>query len=509
MSKQNKGRAKRIKNLIVVSSLSAIILAVSTYAWFVGMRSVNVSSFDISIAAADSLLLSFDGNSWSYEVSISKATLEENSYVGHTNSWGGDGLIPMSTIGEMDVDASRMKLYEKASYTPTPGGYRLMSSRVNNYRFTEDVLEPEQDGYVVFDLFVRNFSGTQYIEELNELDEEAIYLTVDSEVTVAADGVADTGIENSVRVAFAQIGRVSGFTTDDTIITEITCSDDSVNKITGICRTAQIWEPNDRDHVGNAIRWYEKSCLQRDGDDVSADSYTSDNCLQVIDGIAYPTYAVSKPISSDDAVDIYDGPVYNTYVPEPPKVSPLVAYSYFSDTMKLLRGTSRPQFMTLAPNSITKVRVYVYIEGQDIDNYDFSSIGKRIAVKFGFTKQRFTEDDIEYERLNPSNNIDINEGLGPDGSDMTVPVITLLPVEEGNPGEGDLDPVTITKGEEYIEPGATAEDNIDGNITNDIVITGTVNTNVPNTYLVVYKVQDSMGNIGTKTRTIIVVDDGL
>jgi len=32
---------------------------------------------------------------------------------------------------------------------------------------------------------------------------------------------------------------------------------------------------------------------------------------------------------------------------------------------------------------------------------------------------------------------------------------------------------------------------------------------VPNTYLVVYKVQDSMGNIGTKTRTIIVVDDGL
>ena len=30
----------------------------------------------------------------------------------------------------------------------------------------------------------------------------------------------------------------------------------------------------------------------------------------------------------------------------------------------------RPAFMTLAPNSITKIRVYVYLEGQDVDNYD-------------------------------------------------------------------------------------------------------------------------------------------
>ena len=72
--------------------------------------------------------------------------------------------------------------------------------------------------------------------------------------------------------------------------------------------------------------------------------------------------------------------------------------------MKFLRGVQRPPFMTLAPNSITKVRIYVYIEGQDIDNYDFASIGKRISVKFGFTKERLTEDDINYQGppLNPN-----------------------------------------------------------------------------------------------------------
>ena len=70
---------------------------------------------------------------------------------------------------------------------------------------------------------------------------------------------------------------------------------------------------------------------------------------------------------------------------------------YFTDTKKNLKGTARPEFMTLAPNSITKVRVYIYIEGQDIDNYDFASIGKQIKVNFGFTKERFTATDIDYQ----------------------------------------------------------------------------------------------------------------
>ena len=491
MPKQNKRRVGRVKNLIVICTLSAIILSVSTYAWFIGMQTVAVSSFDVEIAVTDSLLLSLDGASWNHTVSISEDTLEAVSYDGHTNSWGGDGLFPVSSIGEMDVEHSRMKLFEKASLTATPGGYRLLASRVNNFGAEQS----EQDGYVAFDLFVKNFSGTQYLPELNVADEEAIYLTVDSAVTVAEAGVADTGIENSVRVAFAQIGRVIGTETDSLVITGITCEDDgagnpSVNgPVTGICRTAQIWEPNDTNHNANAIRWYETSCLARaaEGDDVTdPDSYSGD-CQSVIDGIAYPTYAVSAPIASSDHVDIYDGAAYNTYTGSYPL---LQSYEYFTDTMKLLRGTERPAFMTLAPNSITKVRIYIYLEGQDIDNYDFSSIGKRIAVNFGFTKQRYTEDDIEYEGP------DVNEGHGPDHADLTAPVITL---------DGD-NPMTLTVGTEYVEPGATAMDNVDGDLTVDIEITGTVNTDVAGTYTVTYTVTDAAGNTGTATRTVVVTE---
>jgi hypothetical protein len=391
MQKRSKKRAKRIRNLIVVSTLTAVVLSVSTYAWFIGMRTVNVSSFDVEIASTDSLLLSLNGQDWDTTVNITQATLNDVSYTGHTNTWGGRGLIPVSTVGDMDISASRMILFEKASLTTTPGGYRLLASRVNNTGATE------QDGYVAFDLFVKNFSGTQYITELNELDEEAIYLTTDSAVTVAADGVDGTGIENSVRVAFAQIGRVAGTTTNATTITGITCNPSAESDVTGICRKAQIWEPNDTKHTVDAINWYKTSCLARNAADLTNPISYSGACGNVANDFAYPTYAVSAPISSADRVDIYDGDAYNGYEPVEPETFLLDPYPYFTDTMRDLTGVTRPTFMNLAPNSITKVRIYIYIEGQDVDNYDFASIGKKIAVKFGFTKERFTEDDINYQ----------------------------------------------------------------------------------------------------------------
>ena len=186
---KNKKSTRRTKNLVVICTLTAIILVVSTYAWFIGMRSVAVSSFDVEIATTDSLLLSLDGAKWSTNVNINADNFNDTNvvYANHTNAWS--QLIPMSSIGEMDETASRMKLFEKASFTETEGGYRLMASRVNNYGSN-----PEQEGYIAFDLFVKNFSGTQYIENLNPLDEEAIYLTRDSQVKVASDGVANTGI---------------------------------------------------------------------------------------------------------------------------------------------------------------------------------------------------------------------------------------------------------------------------------------------------------------------------
>lgn len=486
MEKENKVYTKNSRKLLVISAFSALILAIATYAWFIGMRTVSVSSFDVTIASTDSLLLSLDGKKWSYEVEIGKDILDDVSYSGHTNSWGGEGLIPISTVGEMDPSSSRMKLFEKTSITATPGGYRLMSLQIDN---TE---EKELDGYVVFDLFVKNFSGTQYIKENNLLDEEAIYLTSDSVVGVSLNGtdgekgVEGTGIENSVRVAIAQIGRVSGATTDVSVITGITCSPQNpdTSPVTGTCRTAKIWEPNDLAHTENAKKWYNRSCLKRIKADLTDKTSYTTACtpLDSTNKTYYPTYAVKSNITSADRVDIYDGLEYNGYTP-----STLVErFKYFTDTDKAKEGIEREQFFSLAPNSITKLRVYVYIEGQDIDNYDFAAIGKKISVGFGFTKERFESGDIEYD--------------GPDldpAYDKVKPVITLV---------GDPE-VTITKNLQYVDAGATASDNLEGNISSRIVVTNPVDTSTPGTYIVKYNVKDWNRNAADEViRTVTVTE---
>ena len=356
-----------------------------------------------------------DGVDWKYNLDVNSATQYENN----TNKLTGVELIPLSTVGDMDSTTSRMKLYEKSSLTAVPGGYRLLSAQVNNFTEQEPTTQAyiEGDGYVAFDLFIKNLSGEEYYIENNPDNEEAIYLNTNSEVKVADEGgVENTGIENSIRVAFAQIGRVKGDTVDQDTITGMTCADDpdGVAQVTGICRSAQIWEPNDTGHVQNAINWYNESCLSRkaDGNDVyDSNSYNpavgdTTTCNAVNLDTAYPTYAISRRIDVADNVNIYDGTAFNTYTAnttdyatyaaaEEKDTYKLVEYPYFTDTMKNLTGADRPQFMTLAPNSITKVRVYIYLEGQDVDNY--ASLGAKVSVNFGFTKERYTEDDIDYE----------------------------------------------------------------------------------------------------------------
>ena len=399
MSKKEKRQKTKTKKLFVICSLIGVLLTVSTYAWFIGMKTVNVEAFDVTIAAIDGLSLSLDGKTWSDTVTINKANHADPDTVGagSTNSWGGDaGLVPMSTVGKINGTSSRLTLYEKGSFTATPGGYRVMASEVNNTGATE------ARGYVAFDLFIKNLSGEAYYPEFDQKNEEAIYLTTESKVTVADAGANKdkSGIENSVRVAFAQIGRVKADTTEEAKIRSINCN--TADGVTSICtRDAVIWEPNDTKHVQNAINWYTTSCKHRDAADLTqAGSYSgsySGTCGVIKDGTYYPTYAVSGVIDETHQVDVYDGTEYNgwtTSISATATKGKLMNVPTFTDTMKNLPGTQRPELMTLAPNSITKLRVYIWIEGQDVDNYDFAQLGKQISVNFGFTKERYEKDDV-------------------------------------------------------------------------------------------------------------------
>ena len=75
-------------------------------------------------------------------------------------------------------------------------------------------------------------------------------------------------------------------------------------------------------------------------------------------------------------------------------------------------------------------------------------------------------------------------GTVPPTADTIKPVITLI---------GDAI-VTLSVGDSYSDAGATASDNIDGDITSDINVTSNVDTAVAGSYYVKYNVADSSGN---------------
>lgn len=64
--------------------------------------------------------------------------------------------------------------------------------------------------------------------------------------------------------------------------------------------------------------------------------------------------------------------------------------------------------------------------------------------------------------------------------------------------------VRLKAGETYREPGYSAIDAIDGDLTNKVKITGKVNTNKKGTYKIVYSVENSTGVTTSETRIVIV-----
>lgn len=77
-------------------------------------------------------------------------------------------------------------------------------------------------------------------------------------------------------------------------------------------------------------------------------------------------------------------------------------------------------------------------------------------------------------------------------NDPVPPVITLK-------GQATM---ILREGQHYKDPGYTAEDNCDGDITSKVTVLGTVDRYKPGKYKITYSVQDSYGNIATQSRVV-------
>ncbi len=86
----------------------------------------------------------------------------------------------------------------------------------------------------------------------------------------------------------------------------------------------------------------------------------------------------------------------------------------------------------------------------------------------------------------------IVKGNGSD--DTSTPQITLNGEKE----------IKIKIGETFTDPGATATDSVDGDLTSKIIKTGTIDTNIAGEYIITYTVKNSTGKEASATRKVIV-----
>lgn len=88
-----------------------------------------------------------------------------------------------------------------------------------------------------------------------------------------------------------------------------------------------------------------------------------------------------------------------------------------------------------------------------------------------------------------------NNGAGRLGlGDRIAPQLTIV---------GEID-INVPAGTAYIDEGAIAEDDIEGDITDRVQSSGSVNTSSPGTYSISYSVTDKAGNLATANRVVTV-----
>ena len=158
--------------------------------------------------------------------------------------------------------------------------------------------------------------------------------------------------------------------------------------------------------------------------------------------------------------------------------------------------------LTLDPPDTVRLAI-----GQNYDEPGFKAIDNHdgdITSKVVITNNIKTDAGIyhvTYTVFDKANNtVSLNRTVivsGGEGDDFTPPDITLK-------GSATMS-ITVGSVWSEIEPGYTAKDDVDGDITDKVTVNGTVNTSTPGVYTLTYAVKDQAGNFATpKTRTVTV-----
>jgi len=342
MKKQSKNKKKKkLTSLLLLCFLTIIMISISTYAWFTANRTVTISSLDVNVTASSGLQVSTDAYTWKTVITNADINTADTLYGAAVNQVP-TVLKPVSTAGNfLDATSGKLAMFS-GTVIDDAGDFKLTAAALTDTKGNG----VDAGDYIVFDLFLKNDST----EPLTPL-----YLSSESGV-IPKNGSTDSGLKNASRIAFVVEGNA--LSSAPVAAQGITTADTS---------NVYIWEPNFDVHTANGVT-------------AALSTYKINTSLDNATRIDYQ--GVKAPIASPGVklgdANTTDGGTYaSSFQAVTPKYVTSAKYS------EIAVGDEYLAIFSLKPG-ITKLRIYMWVEGQDVDCENNAS-GTDISFNVQFT----------------------------------------------------------------------------------------------------------------------------
>ena len=410
---------KRLNALILLVAFTAILLIVSTYAWFSTQKNVTLGGLDGQVNVAEGLQISLDALNWANSIDLSTQGIEkyfaqtntdlgldgtpgkekrslENPYANRTNLVP-DELLPASTTAQANegIDLADFNFYRGTNTE----GIKLSG--------VEKLANEKASGFYAIDFFLQNATKT------GVSDNDLLQLQGNSQISLKTKTKESTGLQNTFRVALA-IFDDDGV--DDNVSANVTTNQANIlasttgdeRKITDVA----IWEPNASGKAlkadggdagtGDTIATYaahvtyivqNNNRVTFSSADRTAASISSDNRFAADSKI--PTYALTTTSVGKEIANIYDwdtGATTNGLVKQNTLQTPNTGVSKADDfdqtqnAVQLVSAKDGTTAFSIKPNRYIHMRMYVWLEGQDVDCINYASLGGGLTIDVGLSK---------------------------------------------------------------------------------------------------------------------------
>jgi len=366
MGRRSRKSKRKMNSLFMALLLSAILLIMSTYAWFTANRVVTINGITAKVTVAEGLQISLDGQNWSNSITANASVLnalgtvtKDNNTINVNNWIWPSELKPVSCDGILN---SNLPVFKDGNITTDGVTLNGITTVTPNYgaTVTTDSTTGEiskGDKLIAFDVYLRNTSG--------QTGSDTFQLGTGSKVALLSSddgGVEGTGLEYSSRVGVLLYGgNVSTSAQDQYNICNIAASGAKF----------AIWEPNYQLHISDT-----------DAMDGRITGTTD----------PYLTYAVKSTQSAQNIENVLNNAdttnlsvVKTTYSTVANTTADMNLNDASTGTVEGATVTGATA-LTLPRNAVSKATIYIWLEGQDPDCNDYASAGGGLQYVIKFTK---------------------------------------------------------------------------------------------------------------------------